>query len=111
MIDFIRTATLFVAAALCEIGGAYLIWQWQRSGKPAWFGLIGLAALLIYSLIQTLQSFGFGRTFAAYGGVFILVALLWGWLIDHQMPDRWDWIGGVVCLAGIAIILAAPRTG
>ena len=110
VIEILRAIALFLLAALSEIGGAYLIWQWQRSSKPVWFGLIGLGALLLYSLIQTAQSFGFGRTFAAYGGIFILVALLWGWLVAQQRPDRWDWIGVTVCLIGVAIILAAPRS-
>ena len=68
-----------------------------------------MAALFIYSLIQTAQAFGFGRTFAAYGGIFIVIALLWGWLVDQQVPDRWDWLGAVVCLAGVMIILLVPR--
>ena len=107
---FIRAFGLYFIAALCEIAGAYLIWQWQRAGKSAGIALLGLVALFIYSLIQTTQAFGFGRTFAAYGGVFILIALLWGWLVDKQVPDRWDWIGAAVCLVGVVIILAAPRT-
>jgi len=105
-----RTFGLFLIAALCEIGGAYLIWQWQRTGKSVVLVLFGLAALFIYSLIQTTQAFGFGRTFAAYGGIFILVALLWGWFVDMQVPDRWDWLGAGLCLVGVAIILATPRT-
>lgn len=108
--EFIKVSGLFLAAAICEIGGAYLIWQWQRTGKPLWVALIGLAALFVYSVIQTTQSFGFGRTFAAYGGIFILVALLWGWIVDKQVPDGWDWLGVGVCLMGVAIILAAPRS-
>jgi small multidrug resistance family-3 protein len=69
-----------------------------------------LGALFIYSLLQTAQAFGFGRTFAAYGGIFILIALLWGWLVDKQVPDRWDWLGVAVCLIGVMIILTAPHT-
>lgn len=109
MMEWIRVVGVFVAAALCEIGGAYLIWQWQRTGKPALVALIGLVALFIYSLLQTTQSFGFGRTFAAYGGIFIIIALVWGWLVDKQVPDRWDWMGAAICLIGVTVILAAPR--
>ena len=104
-----RTIGLFLLAALAEIGGAYLIWQWIRSGKPLYWGLFGIAALFIYGLTQTLQAFNFGRTFAAYGGVFISLAILWGWLVDGRMPDRWDWIGVGICLVGVAVILWAPR--
>ncbi len=110
MLEPIRIVGLFVLAALCEVSGAYLVWQWQRTGKPVLFALFGIIALFIYSLIQTTQAFGFGRTFAAYGGIFILVALLWGWLVDKQIPDRWDWLGITVCLVGVAIMLAAPRS-
>lgn len=105
----IRTISLLVLAGLAEISGAYLIWQWIRSGKSAWLGLLGVGALLLYGLIQTLQTFNFGRVFAAYGGVFIGVALLWGWVVDGQAPDRWDWVGVSFALVGAAIILWGPR--
>lgn len=105
----IRTISLLVLAGLAEISGAYLIWQWIRSGKSAWLGLLGVGALLLYGLIQTLQTFNFGRVFAAYGGVFIGVALLWGWVVDGQTPDRWDWVGVSFALVGAAIILWGPR--
>jgi small multidrug resistance family-3 protein len=110
VVESLRAVGLFIIAALCEVGGAYLVWQWQRTGKTVLFALFGLIALFMYSLIQTTQAFGFGRTFAAYGGIFILVALLWGWFIDKQVPDRWDWLGITVCLIGVAIMLAGPRT-
>jgi small multidrug resistance family-3 protein len=105
-----RTVALFCAAAVCEISGAYLIWQWQRSGKPTLWAFYGVASLFVYSLIQTVQSFGFGRAFAGYGGVFIISAMLWGWLVDGHIPDRWDVIGGAICLVGVGVILGAPRT-
>ena len=104
-----RVLGLFIVAALCEIAGAYLIWQWQRNGKSIAVALIGLAALFLYSLIQTTQTFAFGRTFAAYGAIFICTALLWGWLVDKQVPDQWDVLGAAVCLAGAAIIVVVPR--
>ena len=105
----LKSTLLFLVAALSEIGGAYLIWQWQRSGKPLLFALFGTGVLFIYALIQTAQTFSFGRAFAAYGGVFIAVATLWGWWVDGRTPDRWDWLGAAVCLAGSAIILWIPR--
>ena len=105
----LKTIALFLVAGLAEIGGAYLIWQWVRSGKSAFLGILGALALFIYGLTQTMQEFNFGRAFAAYGGVFITLATLWGWSIDGRLPDRWDWIGVGVCLVGVAIILWAPR--
>jgi len=107
--NIIRTISLFLVAGLAEIGGAYLIWQWVRAGKPTLWGFLGLAALFGYGLTQTLQVFNFGRAFAAYGGVFIALATLWGWWIDGRVPDRWDWLGVGVCLTGMAIIVWAPR--
>ncbi len=104
-----KTVGLFLLAGISEIGGAYLIWQWLRLGKPPFWGLLGLTALGSYGIIQTFQSFAFGRAFAAYGGIFIFLALAWGWLIDGQSPDRWDLLGMGVCLVGVTIILWGPR--
>jgi len=105
----IRTIGLFVAAGLAELSGAYLIWQWIREGKPASWGFVGLIALSVYAVTQTFQAFNFGRAFAAYGGIFITLALLWGWLVDRRVPDRWDWLGVSLCLVGAATILWGPR--
>ncbi len=110
MIEVARTVVLFSLAAVCEIGGAYLIWQWQREGKPIFWAVGGLIGLFLYSLIQTVQTFGFGRAFAAYGGFFIAAAMLWGWLVDGHAPDRWDIVGAAICLTGVVVILAAPRS-
>ncbi|WP_088225167.1 YnfA family protein [Desulfosporosinus sp. FKB] len=101
---------LFVIAGFAEIGGGYLVWLWLRESKPFWFGILGGIILVIYGIIPTLQKFpNFGRVYAAYGGVFIFLAVLWGWLIDKRVPDRWDWIGTVICLLGVSIMLWAPR--
>ena len=105
----LKSSVLFLLAAVCEIGGAYLIWQWRNNGKPAWFAVAGAVVLFLYGFVQTAQSFNFGRAFAAYGGVFIAAATLWGWWVDGRAPDRWDWIGAVICLAGAAVILWMPR--
>lgn len=105
----IRTISLLIVAGLAEISGAYLIWQWIRNSKSAWLGLFGVGALFVYGLTQTLQTFSFGRAFAAYGGVFIALALLWGWVVEGQMPDRWDWVGVSLALLGASIILWGPR--
>jgi len=104
-------ALLFIAAGLAEIGGGYLIWLWLRESKPSWYGLVGGIILIAYGIIATLQKFpSFGRVYAAYGGVFILLAVLWGWLVDKKTPDLYDWIGAAVCIAGVSIMLWAPRS-
>ena len=100
---------LFVLAGLCEIGGGYIIWLWLRENKPWWFGAIGAIILIIYGVVATWQSANFGRVYAAYGGIFIIMAILWGWKVDGFIPDRYDIIGGIVALIGMAIIMYAPR--
>jgi len=101
---------LFVLAGLCEIGGGYLVWQWLREGKPLVLGILGGIFLIAYGIIPTFQQAHFGRVYAAYGGMFILLSLLWGWALDGNRPDRFDVIGAMLCLAGVAIIMYSPRT-
>jgi len=77
--EIIKSIFYFVLAGLCEIGGGYLVWLWLRKGKNIWFALIGSVVLILYGIIPTLQSANFGRVYAAYGGIFIALALLWVW--------------------------------
>jgi small multidrug resistance family-3 protein len=100
---------LFVLAGLCEIGGGYLVWQWLREGKPVSSGLLGGILLMIYGIIPTFQHAHFGRVYAAYGGMFIILSLLWGWALDGTRPDQFDLIGGILCLGGVAIMMYMPR--
>lgn len=100
----------FLLAGLCEIGGGYLVWLWLRSGRPWWVGLVGAAVMVLYAVIPTLQpEANFGRVYAAYGGVFVVLSVLWGWGVDRQVPDRWDLIGGLACLVGVWIIMGGLR--
>jgi len=106
----VKTIVLFVLAAAAEIGGAWLVWQAVREGRPWWWAGLGIAALGAYGFIAALQAdANFGRVLAAYGGVFIAGSLAWGMIVDKFMPDRWDVIGAVVCLLGVSIIMFAPR--
>jgi small multidrug resistance family-3 protein len=101
---------LFIIAGIAEIGGGYLIWLWLREGKPSYWGIGGGVALAIYGVIATFQSFpSFGRVYAAYGGVFIILSVLWGWGIDKKTPDLYDWVGAGICLIGVSVMLFAPR--
>ncbi|ULT57758.1 YnfA family protein [Neobacillus drentensis] len=110
MISVIQAIILFILAGLAEIGGGYLIWLWLREDKPWWFGVFGAIVLVVYGVIPTFQKFpSFGRVYAAYGGIFILLAVLWGWGIDKKTPDVYDWIGTLICLIGVTVILWAPR--
>ncbi|KHL04239.1 YnfA family protein [Sinomonas humi] len=110
--NILRSSVLFVLAAVAEIGGAWLVWQAVREGKPWWWAGLGIAALGAYGFVATLQPDAhFGRILAAYGGVFVAGSLAWGVLIDRFTPDRWDLAGAAICLAGVAVIMFAPRAG
>jgi small multidrug resistance family-3 protein len=104
-----QSIVLFALAGLCEIGGGYLVWQWWRNGAHWSLGLIGGLVLFLYGVVPTYQPAHFGRVYAAYGGCFILLSLAWGWSVDRMMPDRYDVIGGLICLGGVAIIMYWPR--
>lgn len=101
---------LFLLAGLCEIGGGYLIWLWIREGRSALFGALGGIILLVYGVLPTMQPTHFGRVYAAYGGVFVVLSLAWGWWVDGHRPDRLDLVGGVLCLAGVMVIMYWPRS-
>jgi len=100
---------LFVLAGLCEIGGGYLIWLAIREGRHWGYGAMGAIVLILYDIIPTMQPAHFGRVYAAYGGMFIVLSLLWGWGIDGVRLDRYDTIGAILCLGGMIIIMYAPR--
>ncbi|WIM92767.1 YnfA family protein [Actinoplanes oblitus] len=107
-----RSLLLFVLAALAEIGGAWLIWQGWREQRGPWWVAAGVLALGAYGFVATLQPDAtFGRILAAYGGVFVAGSLAWGMVVDGFRPDRWDLLGAAICLAGVAVIMYAPRTG
>jgi small multidrug resistance family-3 protein len=99
----------FLAAGLCEIGGGYLVWLWLREGKSPWLAVLGAVVLVLYGIIPTLQPASFGRVYAAYGSVFIVLSLLWGWKIDGVSPDTPDVIGGLIALVGVFVIMYWPR--
>ena len=110
LVTIVRSLALFVVAAVAEIGGAYLVWQGLRGGRGwPWVGLGGLA-LTAYGIVATFQpEADFGRVFAAYGGIFIVGSILWGMVFEGFRPDRFDVVGGVICLVGMAVIMYAPR--
>ncbi|MFD0768303.1 YnfA family protein [Bacillus sp. CGMCC 1.60114] len=102
----LKAFTIFFLAGLAEIGGGYLIWKWLREGNSIGIGIIGGVILFLYGVIATFQVFSsFGRVYAAYGGVFIVMSVLWGWWIDKKTPDLFDWTGAFVCIIGVFIML------
>jgi len=109
MTSILKSTFLFILAGLCEIGGGYLVWLWLKEDKSLWVGAIGLIILGLYGVVATWQSANFGRVYAAYGGIFIVLAILWGWKVDGITPDKFDLIGGAIALLGMAVIMFAPR--
>ena len=105
------SALAYAGAALCEIAGCFAFWAWLRMGRSALWLVPGLAALALFAWLLTLvDSEHAGRAYAAYGGVYIVSAIAWLWIVEGARPDRWDLAGGAVCLAGAAIIVLGPRT-
>lgn len=105
----VQSLAYFLLAGLCEIGGGYLVWIWLREGRSAWLGFTGAVLLVLYGFIPTLQPAHFGRVYAAYGGVFIVLSLLWGWQVDEIRPDRFDLAGALLALTGVLIMMYWPR--
>jgi small multidrug resistance family-3 protein len=105
----IVTLGLFFAAALMEIGGGYLVWQWIREKRGVLIGVTGGIILFLYGIIPTLQPSHFGRTYAAYGGIFIISSIIWGMIIDKKKPDKFEIMGSLVAICGAIIIFYTPR--
>ncbi|KQZ33022.1 hypothetical protein ASD50_13025 [Mesorhizobium sp. Root552] len=104
------TYVLYTAAALAEIAGCFAFWAWWRLDKSALWLAPGLVSLILFAWLLTLvDSDAAGRTYAAYGGIYIAASLCWLWLAEGVRPDRWDMLGAMVCLAGASLILFAPR--
>jgi small multidrug resistance family-3 protein len=104
-----RSVFFFILAGLTEIGGGYLMWLCLRERWAWWVGALGALVLVGYGVVPTLQPANFGRVYAAYGGVFVVMSLLWGWWVDGHRPDGWDAAGAVLCIAGVTLIMYAPR--
>ena len=109
-----QALALFVAAGMAEIGGGWLVWKAVRDSKnnsiPWWWALVGSLVLVVYGFLPTLQpTDSFGRVYAVYGGFFIVLSFLAGWLLDGDRPDLGDVTGGVIALVGVLIVLFWPR--
>jgi small multidrug resistance family-3 protein len=104
-------ALAYIGAALAEIAGCFAFWAWLRLEKSPWWLVPGVACLCLFAYLLTLvDAEHAGRTYAAYGGVYIVSALLWLWAFEGVQPDRWDVLGASICLVGAALILWGPRT-
>ena len=106
------TALLYILAAMAEIAGCFAIWAWWRSGASALWIAPGILSLAAFAwLLAQVDTSAAGRAFAAYGGVYIASSVLWMWLVEGEVPDRWDLLGSALCLTGAAVILGAHRRG
>ncbi len=104
-----KTLLLFIATAFAEIIGCYLPYLWLRKGASAWLLLPAAVSLALFAWLLTLHPTASGRVYAAYGGVYVTVAIGWLWLVDQVKPTRWDALGAMLCLAGMAVIMFSPR--
>jgi small multidrug resistance family-3 protein len=104
-----KTFALYIMTALAEIVGCYLPWLWLKQDKPAWLLLPAVLSLALFAWLLTLHEAAAGRVYAAYGGVYIGVAILWLWAIDGVRPTGWDLAGVAVALMGMGIIIYQPR--
>ena len=101
---------IYAAAALAEIAGCFAFWAWWRLGKSALWLAPGIISLILFAwLLAQVDSAAAGRTYAAYGGIYIMASLCWLWLAEGLRPDKWDMAGALICLAGASLILLGPR--
>ena len=107
--ELAKTFGLFVITALAEIVGCYLPYLWLKKSGSIWLLLPALVSLGLFAWLLTLHPTATGRVYAAYGGVYIGVAIVWLWLIDGHRPTQWDLLGAAVAIAGMAIIVLGPR--
>jgi len=105
----LTTLSLFFLAGLCEIGGGYLVWLWLREDMSWSLGVIGGFVLFAYGVIPTFQPSHFHRVYAAYGGILIVMALVWGWLFEKIVPDFTDIVGSSIAIIGVVVIFYMPR--
>ncbi len=108
--SMLKSILFFLIAGLMEIGGGYLMWLWFREKWAWWVGALGAFILVGYGIVPTFQPANFGRVYAAYGGVFVVMSIFWGWAVDGVKPDVFDIVGMLFCLVGVTFIMYAPRS-
>jgi small multidrug resistance family-3 protein len=109
--ELLKTVALFVTTAVAEIVGCYLPYLWLKQGKSAWLLVPAAASLALFAWLLSLHPTAAGRVYAAYGGVYIGVAIVWLWAVDRVTPSLSDWVGVGMCFLGMAIIMFGPRQG
>lgn len=107
--ELIKVLGLFVVTAVAEIVGCYLPYLWMKEGRSVWLLVPAALSLAAFAWLLTLHPHAAGRVYAAYGGVYITVALAWLWVVESIRPTTWDWAGVALCLAGMTVIMFGPR--
>lgn len=107
--EIAKSLFYFIVAGFFEIGGGYLVWLALKEDKGPWYLVAGAVVLFLYGIIPTLQEASFGRVYAAYGGILIVLSILWGWQVDKVVPDMADLVGVAIALVGVLIIMYYPR--
>jgi small multidrug resistance family-3 protein len=105
----VKTLGLFLVTAVAEIVGCYLPYLWLKKGASAWLLVPGAVGLALFAWLLSLHPTAAGRVYAAYGGVYVAVAIVWLWLVDSVRPTGWDLIGVAICLVGMAVIMFSPH--
>ncbi len=105
----VQTLPWFVLSGILEVGGGYLVWRWLREQQPPWQGVLGMVILALYGVSATVIPAPFGRVYAAYGGVFIVISIVWAMIFDRFHPDGWDKAGALLILLGVALMMLVPR--
>jgi small multidrug resistance family-3 protein len=101
---------LFVLAALAEIAGCFAFWSWLRAGRSPLWAVPGVLSLIAFAVLLTrVDAAQAGRAFASYGGIYIASSLMWAWIVEGARPDKWDLLGGTICLLGAGVIVLGPR--
>jgi len=109
MAELLKIVGLFTLTAIAEIVGCYLPYLWLKQGGSVWLLVPAAFSLILFAWLLTLHPTAAGRVYAAYGGVYITVAIMWLWLVESVKPALTDWVGVLVCLLGMAIIMFGPR--
>jgi small multidrug resistance family-3 protein len=109
LLSLAATTGLFALTAVAEIVGCYLPALWLQQRAPAWVLVPAAASLALFVWLLTLHPQASGRVYAAYGGMYVAVAIIWLWLVDGMRPTRWDLAGAAVVLVGMAVIVLQPK--
>ena len=108
-VAIVQTVIVFAVAGILEIAGGYLVWLWLREGKALLWGVAGAVMLALFGVALTWLPAHFGRAYAAYGGAFVAMSVLWGWRVDGIVPDRMDLVGTAIVLTGMSVMMFWPR--